>query len=386
MIKNNIIIVTGNYLNKFGFLDCMKIVSVVGTRPNFIKLAALIPEIKKNKIEHVVIHTGQHYDTRMSHFFFEDLEMPEADEHLVIQTNLKGDEQKKFLKTTIKVALERQKPDLVIVVGDVNSTVSGAEAAHELGIKVAHVEAGLRSFDNTMPEEINRIETDKISDFLFTTEESGNENLKKEGINEDKIHFVGNVMIDTLLKHKEKSKKSDILKRHLLKEKNYCVLTLHRPSNVDKKEDFENILKILDKIQERTKIIFPIHPRTWKNIELFNQNDRIKNMKNLEMIDPLGYLDFLCLIMNSKFVLTDSGGIQEETTVLGIPCITLRKNTERPVTVEQGTNLLVSIDKEKVVGKAMEIIDNKIDIKNRIPDFWDGKVAERIVKVLVENI
>jgi len=361
----------------------MKIVSIVGTRPNFIKLAALIPEIKKHKIEHVVIHTGQHYDTSMSHFFFEDLKMPKADEHLVIGASLSGDEQKNFLKTTIKTTLERQKPDLVIVVGDVNSTVSGAEAAHELGIKVAHIESGLRSFDNTMPEEINRIRTDQISDFLFTTEKSGNENLEKEGINKDKIFFVGNVMIDTLLKHKEKAQTSDILSKLKLAKNNYAVLTLHRPSNVDKKEDFENIIEILDKIREKIKIIFPIHPRTRKNIDLFKLNEKIGGMKNLILIEPLGYLDFLCLMADCKFVLTDSGGVQEETTVLRVPCITLRKNTERPVTVEQGTNLLVSTDKDKIIEKSMEIIDNKVDIKNTLPELWDGRASERIVKILV---
>ena len=352
MIKNNIIIVTGNYLNKFGFPECMKIVSVVGARPNFIKLAALITEIKKHDVEHVLVHTGQHYDTSMSHLFFKDLELPKPDVHLVIQTELGVDVQKKYLKEIVKPVLEKQKPDLVIVVGDVNSTVAAAEAAHELGIKVAHVEAGLRSFDKTMPEEINRIRTDEISDFLFTTEESGNINLEKEGIDKNKIHFVGNVMIDTLLRHKEKAAQSKILEKLNLKNKSYCVLTLHRPSNVDKEEDIKNIMSILNEVQKRMTIVYPVHPRARKNIQPFD-------MEGLKMIDPLGYLDFLCLMMNSKFVLTDSGGIQEETTVLGVQCITLRKNTERPVTVEQGTNLLVSIDKEKVVGIAVKIINNK---------------------------
>jgi len=368
----------------------MKIVSIVGTRPNFIKLAALIGEIKKHKIEHVLIHTGQHYNVHMSHFFFEDLGIPKPDEHWVIKTDLSGDKQKDFLKQMIAAALKRQKPDLVIVVGDVNSAAAGAEAAHELGIKVAHVESGLRSFDKTMPEEINRIRIDEISDFLFTTEKSGNVNLEKERINKNKIFFVGNVMIDTLLKHKEKANKSKIFEE--LKEKenfditnsDYCVLTLHRPSNVDNKGDFENIISILEKIQEKIKIIFPIHPRARKNIDLFNLNKKIENIENLKIVDPLGYLDFLCLMDNSKFMLTDSGGIQEETTVLGVPCITLRNNTERPVTVEQGTNLLVSTDKNKIIEKSIEIIDNKIDIKNRIPELWDGKAGQRIVKILID--
>tara|TARA_Y100000310_G_scaffold343811_1_gene453244 strand:- start:677 stop:1795 length:1119 start_codon:yes stop_codon:yes gene_type:complete len=366
----------------------MKIVSVVGTRPNFMKLAALIEEIKKHKIEHILIHTGQHYDAHMSHLFFEDLGLPKPDEdkHLVVQSNLSGDKQKKWLKDTIMHILKRQKPkpDLVIVVGDVNSTVAGAKAAHELGIKVAHVEAGLRSFDDKMPEEINRIETDRISDFLFTTEKSGNENLRKEGISEDKIFFVGNVMIDTLLKHKEKAKQSKILKELGLDENNYVVLTLHRPSNVDSKEGFENILSILEKTQEKIKIVFPVHPRTKKNIQLFNLDEKIKNMKNLIITEPLGYLDFMHLMANSKLVLTDSGGIQEETTVLGVPCSTLRKNTERPVTVEQGTNLLVSTNKEKVIEMAINVIENKIILNRKIPELWDGKAGQRIIKILID--
>src|SRR3989338_3423002 len=334
----------------------MKIVSIVGTRPNFIKLAALIGEIKKHKIEHILIHTGQHYDACMSHLFFNELGLPKPDKHLAIQPDLNGSEQKKFLKAAIKAALERQKPkpDLVIVVEDVNSTVAGAEAAHELGIKVAHVESGLRSFDKTMPEEINRIRTDEISDFLFTTEKSGNENLLKEGIDKNKIFFVGNVMIDTLLKHREKAKSSKILAKLNLHKNNYCTLTLHRPSNVDSKKDFENIIFILDKLQEKIKIVFPAHPRTRKNIEAFKLSKKIGGMKNLIVTQPLGYLDFLCLMSNSKLVLTDSGGIQEEATVLGVPCITLRNNTERPVTVEQGTNLLVSTNKDNIIKKALK--------------------------------
>lgn len=317
---------------------------------------------------------------------------PKSDDHLVIKTSLKGDEQRGWLKETIIERLIHHKPDLVIVVGDVNSTLAGATAAHELGIKVAHVEAGLRSGDNSMPEEFNRIETDKISDFLFTTEKSGNENLESEGIDKNKIFFVGNVMIDTMLRFKEKSKQSEIFKN--IKEKEnfeikkyeYCLLTLHRPSNVDDKKNFENIISILETLQKKIKIIFPIHPRTEKNIELYSLKERINKIKKLKIINPLGYLDFLYLMSNSKLVLTDSGGIQEETTILGIPCITLRNNTERPVTLEseQGTNLLVSIDKDKIIKKSMEVINNEINLKNKIPELWDGKASERIVKILVE--
>lgn len=363
----------------------MKIVSIVGTRPNFMKIAPLVDEIKKHKINHILIHTGQHYDFWMSKLFFDVLGLQKPDEHLVCPTGIGVDEQRSFLKQIIKAALERQKPDLVIVVGDVNSTVAGAEAAHDLNIKVAHVEAGLRSFDKTMPEEINRVRTDKISDFLFTTEKSGNKNLLNQGIGKNKIFFVGNVMIDTLLKHREKAKKSKILKKLNIQKKRYCSLTLHRPSNVDNKEAFDNILSILEEVGKKIKIIFPIHPRTKKNLESLGLSKRMSRIDNLILTRPLGYLDFLCLMDNSKFVLTDSGGIQEETTVLGVPCITLRNNTERPVTVEQGTNLLVSTDKKKVVKKCLEVIYDKINIKNKIPELWDGKAAKRIVKILIQK-
>ena len=362
----------------------MKILSVVGTRPNFMKIAPLVNEFRKRNAEHALVHTGQHYDLEMSKLFFDDLGIPKPDVNLGIGSitgkNIVGE-----MKAKLMDEFKKYMPDIVVVVGDVNSTLAGAQAAHELGIKVAHVESGLRSFDNAMPEEFNRKETDNISDFLFTTEKSGNINLLNEGISRDKIFFVGNVMIDTLLGHKEKAEQSKILKRLGVEKNNYCTLTLHRPSNVDNKRDFENILSILEKIQEKIKIAFPVHPRARKNMHSFSLDDRIKRMKNLIITEPLGYLDFLCLMANSKLVLTDSGGIQEETTVLGIPCITLRKNTERPVTVEQGTNLLVSIDKEKVVSKAMEAIENRVELKNRIPELWDGKAAERIAKILLNR-
>ena len=362
-----------------------KVLSVVGTRPNFMKVAPLIKEFEKNKIKHVLVHTGQHYDFWMSKLFFEELGLPKPDEHLDCVTLRGVEEQKEFLKKIIKVALERQKPNLVVVVGDVNSTVAGAEAAHELGIKIAHVEAGLRSFDMSMPEEVNRIRTDQISDFLFTTEKSANKNLLKEGISKDKIFFVGNVMIDTLLNHRKKAEKSKILEKLKLEKKEYCVLTLHRPSNVDGKKSFENIISILEEIGKKIKIVFPLHPRTEKNLESFGLYERINEIKNLIITKPLGYLDFLHLISNGKFVLTDSGGIQEETTVLQVPCITLRENTERPVTVEQGTNILVSTEKNKIIEAANKII-NGINIKNNIPELWDGKAAQRIVDALIKEL
>lgn len=363
----------------------MKIVSVVGTRPNFIKLAALIDEIKKHSsIKHVLVHTGQHYDKEMSKLFFDDLKLPRPDVNLGIGSGSYGEQIGNIIIKLEKVLI-REKPDLVIAVGDVNSTFAAALVAKQLGIKVAHVEAGLRSFDLAMPEEINRMLTDRVSDFLFTTEESGNRNLIAEGISKNKTFFVGNVMIDTLLKHRERAKQSKILEKLKIKKGRYVVLTLHRPSNVDDKESFENILFILEKIQKRTKIVFPMHPRTKKNIQLFNLNKKIRNMDNLILTEPLGYLDFICLMSNSKFVMTDSGGIQEETTILNVPCITLRNNTERPVTMQQGTNLLVSTNKESIIKKSSQIIDGKIRLNRKIPKFWDGKAAERIVSILKQN-
>ena len=354
----------------------MKIVSIVGTRPNFMKIAPLINEFKKRKIKHILVHTGQHYDKQMSRLFFEELNLPKPDVNLGIGSGSRMEQIEKMAAEIGKV-LKKENPDLVVVVGDVNSTFAGALAAKHLGIKVAHVESGLRSFDMEMPEEINRILTDGISSFLFTTEESAMKNLINERIPKERIFFVGNVMIDTLLQHKKSALKSKILKSLNLKKNGY-----HRPSNVDTKEGLEKIMLILEKIQNKIKIIFPMHPRTRKNIESFGLNNKISSMKNLIITEPLGYLDFLCLMSNSRFVLTDSGGIQEETTVLGIPCITMRNSTERPVTVSQGTNLLVSTNSKKIIGKSLGIISSKKSIKNKIPKLWDGKSAERIVKIM----
>jgi len=274
---------------------------------------------------------------------------------------------------------------LVVVVGDVNSTLAASLAAAKCKVKVAHVEAGLRSFDRNMPEELNRIITDHIADFLFTTEESANKNLINEGIDKKNIFFAGNAMIDSLLSHKEKSRQSKILSKLKLEKNNYAVLTLHRPSNVDNKKSLEYVLDILNEIQKNIKIVFPVHPRTLKNINNFKLNDKIKSQKNLIITEPLGYLDFLNLMSNSKFVLTDSGGIQEETTVLGVPCITMRNNTERPVTVEQGTNVLVSTDKNKIIEASNKLI-NGFNFKPKVPRFWDGKASERIVDIILKNM
>ncbi len=362
----------------------MKILSVVGTRPNFIKIAPLIKEIKKHpEIKHVLVHTGQHYDKEMSKLFFEDLEIPKPDINLGIGSASDITQTAKIMLELEKVVLN-EKPDLAIVVGDVNSTLAAALAAAKCKVKVAHVESGLRSFDRTMPEELNRILTDHISDFLFTTEESANKNLANEGIDKSKVFFVGNVMIDSLLSHRKKANTSKILSKLNLKKNEYAVLTLHRPSNVDDKRLLEYVIDILDKIQQKIKVVFPVHPRTLKNIHKFKLDQKLKNQKNLVITEPLGYLDFLALMSNSKFVLTDSGGIQEETTVLGIPCITLRNNTERPITAEQGTNMLVSTDRDKIIGASNKLLKGT-HFKAKIPQFWDGKAAKRIVNTILKE-
>lgn len=362
-----------------------KVLSVVGTRPNFIKIAPLIREIRKHQqISHTLVHTGQHYDKPMNKLFFDELKIPNPDINLGVGSASDAAQTAKIMLEFEKILIKK-KPDLVIVVGDVNSTLAAAITAKKCGIKVAHVEAGLRSFDMTMPEELNRIVTDHISDFLFTTEESGNVHLINEGIGKNKIHFVGNVMIDTLLSHKEAAKKSKAMQNLNLAKGGYAVLTLHRPSNVDSKDSLEKVFSILEQIQKKIKVIFPAHPRTLKNIEKFSLSQKIKKQKNLVMTGPAGYLDFLCLMSNSKFVITDSGGIQEETTVLGVPCITLRDNTERPVTVEEGTNMLVSTDKDKIIEASKKII-NGTDVKGKMPKLWDGKAAERIANILLKSI
>ncbi|HLC60546.1 MAG TPA: UDP-N-acetylglucosamine 2-epimerase (non-hydrolyzing) [Candidatus Nanoarchaeia archaeon] len=363
----------------------MKVLSVVGTRPNFVKISALANEFLNHKVNHVLVHTGQHYDKEMSKLFFDDLKLPKPDINLEVGSGTYSEQLGNIIIGLGKV-LKDQRPDLVIVVGDVNSTFAGALVAKQLGIKVAHVESGLRSFDLAMPEEINRMLTDRISDMLFTTEESGNKNLINEGVDKKKIFFAGNVMIDTLLAHRKKSSRSDILNKLKLNKKEYCVLTLHRPSNVDSESGLRKILSIIEKLQDEIKIVFPVHPRTRKNIEAFGLNKKIYSMKNLVVTEPLGYLDFLQLMDKSKLVLTDSGGIQDETTILGVPCITLRENTERPVTLEEGTNLLVSTDAAKVIKKSLEVINNKIKLKGRIPKFWDGNAAKRIVKIILKEI
>jgi UDP-N-acetylglucosamine 2-epimerase (non-hydrolysing) len=361
----------------------LKVLNIVGARPNFMKIAPIYAEMKRRDLEFLpmIVHTGQHYDAAMSDSFFVDLGMPKPDVHLNVGSASHAVQTAKIMMEFEPIVLG-QKPDWVLVVGDVNSTIACTLVASKLGIKVAHVEAGLRSGDRTMPEEINRILTDSISDLLLTPSPDGNENLKKEGIPDEKVKLVGNVMIDSLLRNLKISESSIIREELNLKENEYAVLTLHRPSNVDDKETFSGLLEALLEISEKLPIIFPAHPRTRGKIEEFGFSDKVKN-SNIKLIEPLGYLDFMRLYSGSKLVLTDSGGLQEETTALGIPCLTLRENTERPITIEMGTNILVGTNPEKIKENAFEILANKSKTNAKIPPLWDGKTAERICNALL---
>jgi UDP-N-acetylglucosamine 2-epimerase (non-hydrolysing) len=365
----------------------MKIVSVVGARPNFMKIAPIADAIAVHNagggpaIEHLIVHTGQHYDQKMSDLFFQDLGIPEPDINLGVGSGSHAMQTARVM-AAFEPVLIKYKPDYVLVVGDVNSTLACALVAVKNGIKVIHVEAGLRSFDRTMPEEINRVVTDAISDILFTTERAAEANLLREGVAIEKIHFVGNVMIDTLLKHRQKAEQSCILQKLGLTVADgassaYGVVTLHRPSNVDDNALLQDIFAALNELAAVIPLIFPIHPRTQGRITDLD----ISLSSRLKLIDPLGYLDFLKLMAHAWLVLTDSGGIQEETTVLGIPCLTLRENTERPVTVKEGTNQLVPIERHKIVATARGVLTNGLK-KGKMPELWDGDAAERIIKIL----
>jgi len=363
----------------------MKILNVVGARPNFMKIAPIHREMGKYpQIEPVLVHTGQHYDEKMSKLFFQDLQLPEPDVYLGVGSGTHTEQTARIMLAFEKV-MEEQKPDLVLVVGDVNSTAACSLVASKMQTKIAHVEAGLRSFDRTMPEEINRMITDALADFLFVTEKSGLENLKNEGIADEKVFFTGNVMIDSLSFFLEKAKESSILSDLHVNGSPFALVTLHRPSNVDVKDNLEDLLHTLSVIGKDVKIVFPMHPRTKKMIETFDLQNYISSSENLIITDPIGYLDFMQLMQNAKLLLTDSGGIQEETTYLGIPCITIRENTERPITIDLGTNVLVGPQSERIIEETNKILSGN-GKKGKVPELWDGHAAERIVKILVERL
>ena len=362
----------------------LKVINVVGARPNFMKVAPIVEAMKRREREFtpLVVHTGQHYDAAMSDAFFRDLDLPQPDVHLGVGSTSHAAQTAAIMERFEPVVL-REKPDWVVVVGDVNSTLACALVCVKLGVKVAHVEAGLRSRDRTMPEEINRLLTDQIADLLFTPSADADENLRAEGIPPERIRMVGNIMIDSLYKHLERSRDSRIKDQLGIAEKSYALLTLHRPANVDDPAVFGRILEALERISEQLPVVFPVHPRTRKTIAELGLDARVERIKGLRLIDPLGYLDFLSLYSGARLVLTDSGGIQEETSVLGIPCLTLRENTERPITITMGTNTIVGSDPTRITAAAVAALGETREQHVKIP-LWDGRTAERILASLKE--
>ena len=373
----------------------IRLLSVVGARPNFMKIAPIVEEVKKfSDIEHCLVHSGQHYDELLSGSFFTDLGLPRPDVNLHAGSGSHAVQTAEIMKRIEPVLLD-YKPQMLLVVGDVNSTVASALTAVKLGIGVAHIEAGLRSFDMTMPEEINRKLTDAISTLLFVTESGGVVNLKNEGVPPDRIFLVGNVMIDSLLRHRELASRSPVLDQLGLRQNGsgcrpYAVLTLHRPSNVDDPKTLQGILTAISALAADLPVFFPIHPRTRRNIESFGLQRYLastgtKGGVGIVPLDPLGYIDFLSLNDRARLVLTDSGGIQEETTVLGVPCLTLRENTERPATVEHGSNRVIGVDPDRILAAARLLLQKPAH-EFQVPPLWDGKTAPRIVAILRERL
>ena len=357
------------------------IIVVVGARPNFMKMAPLYSELKKRNLNTLLLHTGQHYDQNMSNIFFEELKMPKPDIYLGVGSETHARQTAKIMIDFERVCLEK-KPQRIIVAGDVNSTIACALVATKLNIPVDHVEAGLRSFDNTMPEEINRILTDRISSLLFTPSKDANTNLQNEGVNPESIKLTGNIMIDSLMNNLEKTN-IDILNKLGIDKKGYALVTLHRPSNVDQKESLTGIFNALKNISEKIHVVFPLHPRTKNKMEQFKILNTINT--KIKFTEPLGYLDFLSLTKNARVVLTDSGGIQEETTALGIPCLTLRENTERPITVQKGTNKIIGNKESRIIEEFDYIMSNE-NQKYSVPELWDGKTAKRIADIIESQI
>ena len=361
-----------------------KVISIVGARPNFIKIAPLDKAFRKHRkeVKHLICHTGQHFDNSMSSVFFDELGLPKPDFYLGVGSGSHAAQTAKIMLELEKVLADEQ-PDMVIVPGDVNSTLAAALVASKMGIPIAHVEAGLRSFDRTMPEEINRIVTDVVSDLLFVSEHSGIRNLRDEGIEENRIHFTGNIMIDSLEEHYEMIEQNPVVQKMNLVKEEYILATFHRPNNVDNAESLAELLQSLSRLAQKRPLVFPVHPRTRKNIQSFGIDTNLH--PNLILTDPLGYIEFLSLMRYAQLVITDSGGIQEETTYMGVQCITVRKNTERPVTIDVGTNQLVGTDLDRVERTAIDILAGNTK-PGRIPELWDGKTAKRIVEVIMDHL
>ncbi len=391
----------------------IKILTVVGARPNFMKVAPILRAIREHNamgsgptIEHVLLHTGQHYDPIMSDRFFADLELPKPDVHMGVGASANTNQTSEILQRFEQVLIQEW-PDLVMVVGDVNSTLACALATAKVAVApgkvrplIAHVEAGLRSFDRDMPEEINRIVTDHLADLLFVTEKSGQVNLRREGIPGNKVFFVGNTMIDSLFAFKDRADQSTILdtlelrsgldqKKGSRSNKPFALLTLHRPSNVDTADALRRILEGISELSKKMEVVFPVHPRTRKRVQEFGldhffEEKSGKERSGIRLIEPLGYLDFLCLMKNARLVLTDSGGVQEETTCLGVPCVTIRENTERPATVRDGTNLVAGTSVKGIRKTIARQMARKR--KGRAPQKWDGRAAKRIIKILAHKV
>jgi UDP-N-acetylglucosamine 2-epimerase (non-hydrolysing) len=359
----------------------MKILVVAGARPNFMKIAPLMRELgDRPGLAVKLVHTGQHYDARMSQLFFDELKIPRPDIELEVGSASHAVQTAEVMKR-FEPVVQAETPDAVVVVGDVNSTIACALTAVKLGVPVAHVEAGLRSFDRTMPEEINRILTDAISHWLFVSERSGLENLRREGVDADRVHFVGNVMIDTLHQHRQRSECSTVLEDLGISDRGYVVLTLHRPASVDDPEVLSQLMGALARLGREVPVVFPVHPRTRKVLAGVLERDFGPAPRWLRLTEPLGYLDFLKLTAHARLVCTDSGGVQEETTVLGVPCLTMRTSTERPATITDGTNVLVGLEPERIVAAGLRVL-GLARPPRRVPELWDGRAAQRIVDVL----
>ena len=355
----------------------------MGARPNFMKIAPILKEFEKRNYSDSstrLVHTGQHYDVNMSDIFFKELSLPKPQVYLGVGSGTQATQTANVMIKYEKL-LSKEPVDLVIVVGDVNSTLACALVAVKFQIPIAHIEAGLRSDDWSMPEEINRILTDRISTYLFTTSKEGSDNLLKEGISRKRIHFVGNVMIDSLIEYLPLAMKSSIIERLHVKKDSFALLTLHRPSNVDDRSVLSGIMSAVNEVSSMLPVVFPAHPRTVNAIGELQRSGDFSASDNLHIIDPVGYIDSLSLQYSAKFVLTDSGGMQEETTVLGIPCLTIRANTERPVTVTKGTNIMVGSDPQKIISESVKLIKG-VAKKGSIPEKWDGKSARKIVDII----
>jgi UDP-N-acetylglucosamine 2-epimerase (non-hydrolysing) len=362
-----------------------KVIHIVGARPNFMKVAPIYKAIAaRTSLQQILVHTGQHYDVKMSDVFFTDLGLPAPDVHLGIGSGGQVQQTARMMVELEKVFLEHQ-PDLVSVVGDVNSTLAAALVAAKLAIPLAHVEAGLRSFVKHMPEEVNRVVTDRLADLLLTPSRDADANLLKEGCDPARIHFVGNVMIDSLIASKEKAERLPTLKDLGLTPQGYAVCTLHRQSNVDDPRLFGGLMSAVAHVSTRLPVIFPVHPRTRKMIAEQGLGHWFERHPNLRPVDPMGYMEFLALTSQAKLILTDSGGLQEETTALGVPCLTLREQTERPITVEEGSNEVVGTDPDRIRQAADRVLAGQ-GKKGRVPDLWDGRAGERIADLFARHL